>query len=98
VSQATTKIEDNIRKATINKAQMQKLEEQTENLAGQSKKFSNQAHVVRKQMWWKDMKMRICIVVGIVILLIVIIVPSGMLAHHPKILTNLTLTRSSCCF
>jgi vesicle-associated membrane protein 4 len=32
---------------------------------------------VRKQMWWKDMKMRICIIVGIIILLIVIIVPSG---------------------
>jgi vesicle-associated membrane protein 4 len=28
-------------------------------------------------MWWKDMKMRMCIIVGVIILLIVIIVPSG---------------------
>ena len=26
-------------------------------------------------MWWKDMKMRMCIVVGIIILLVIIIVP-----------------------
>jgi hypothetical protein len=30
-------------------------------------------------MWWKDVKMRMCIIIGIIILLIVIIVPSGML-------------------
>jgi hypothetical protein len=29
-------------------------------------------------MWWKDMKMRMCLIVGIIILLIVIIVPTGM--------------------
>ena len=28
-------------------------------------------------MWWKDMKMRMCIIVGIIVLLVVIIVPSG---------------------
>lgn len=26
-------------------------------------------------MWWKDMKMRMCIVIGIIILLVIIIVP-----------------------
>ena len=30
-------------------------------------------------MWWKDMKMRICIIVGIIILLAIIIIPSGKL-------------------
>jgi len=29
-------------------------------------------------MWWKDMKMRMCLIIGIIILLIVIIVPAGM--------------------
>jgi vesicle-associated membrane protein 4 len=28
-------------------------------------------------MWWKDMKMRMCLIAGIIILLIVIIVPTG---------------------
>ena len=32
------------------------------------------------QMWWKDVKMRMCLFVGIIILLIVIIVPAGMYA------------------
>ena len=29
-------------------------------------------------MWWKDVKMRICLGVGIILLLVVIIVPAGM--------------------
>lgn len=39
-------------------------------------------------MWWKDMKMRVCLIVCIIILLIVIIVPAGKIsavlpALHP---------------
>jgi len=74
------------------------LDGKTENLQKSATDFQRRSHTVRREMWWKDMKMRICIVVGIIILLIVIIVPSGMLAPHPKILISLTLTRSSCCF
>jgi vesicle-associated membrane protein 4 len=58
------------------------LQDKTQNLSNSAQAFNTRAHRVRKQMWWKDMKMRICIVVGIIILLIVIIVPSGMLAHQ----------------
>lgn len=36
---------------------------------------------MRKQMWWKDMKMRMCIIIGIILLLVVIIVPSGKTEH-----------------
>lgn len=46
-----------------------------DNLAVSALGFRRGANRVRKQMWWKDMKMRMCIVVGIIILLVIIIVP-----------------------
>jgi vesicle-associated membrane protein 4 len=53
------------------------LQDKTDNLAESAQGFRRGANRVRKQMWWKDMKMRVCIVVGIILLLVVIIVPSG---------------------
>jgi vesicle-associated membrane protein 4 len=44
-------------------------------LAQSAQGFRRGANRVRKQMWWKDMKMRMCIVIGIIILLVIIIVP-----------------------
>jgi len=52
------------------------LQDKTDNLAESAQGFRRGANRVRKQMWWKDMKMRVCIVVGIILLLVVIIVPS----------------------
>jgi Synaptobrevin len=72
------------------------LQDKTDNLARSANDFKRTTNLVRKEMWMKNMKMRICIVVGIIILLIVIIVPSG--THAPKILTSLNLTSSSCRF
>lgn len=46
-----------------------------DNLANSAQGFRRGANRVRKQMWWKDMKMRMCLVGGIVILLVIIIVP-----------------------
>ena len=34
------------------------------------------------KMWWKDFKMRICLIVGVIILLLLIIVPSVMATRH----------------
>ncbi|KAG8928931.1 hypothetical protein FRC02_006198 [Tulasnella sp. 418] len=47
----------------------------TDNLAVSAQDFRRGANRVRKNMWWKDMKMRIIIAVGIAILLVIIIVP-----------------------
>jgi vesicle-associated membrane protein 4 len=55
------------------------LQDKTDNLATSAQNFRRGANKIRKQMWWKDVKMRMCIIIGIIILLIVIIVPSGML-------------------
>lgn len=53
------------------------LQDKTDNLATQAADFRKGANTVRKKFWWKDMKMRICLIIGIIILLLVIIVPSG---------------------
>lgn len=53
------------------------LQNKTEQLGVNAQGFRRGANRVRKQMWLKDMKMRVCLIVGIIILLVVIIVPSG---------------------
>jgi len=67
---------DNINKVSERGAHLDSLQDKTDNLAVSAQGFRRGANRVRKQMWWKDMKMRMCLVVGIIILLIVIIVPS----------------------
>lgn len=68
---------DNINKVSERGARLDSLQDKTDNLAVSAQGFRRGANRVRKQMWWKDMKMRMCLIIGIIILLIVIIVPSG---------------------
>jgi hypothetical protein len=68
---------DNINKVSERGARLDSLQDKTDNLAQSAQGFRRGANRVRKQMWWKDMKMRMCLIVGIIILLVVIIVPSG---------------------
>ncbi|KAI5776151.1 synaptobrevin [Geopyxis carbonaria] len=66
---------ENINKVADRGARLDSLQDKTDNLAVSAQGFRRGANRVRKQMWWKDMKMRICLVVGIIILLALIIVP-----------------------
>lgn len=52
------------------------LQDKTDNLATSAQGFRRGANRVRKQMWWKDMKMRMCIIAGIIILILIIVIPS----------------------
>jgi vesicle-associated membrane protein 4 len=70
-------MQNNITKISERGERLDNLQDKTDHLSTQANSFRRGANRVRKQMWWKDMKMRICIIVGIIILLIVIIVPSG---------------------
>ncbi|KAK2765033.1 SNAP receptor, synaptobrevin [Arachnomyces sp. PD_36] len=67
---------ENINKVSQRGERLDSLQDKTDNLAESAQGFRRGANRVRKQMWWKDVKMRICLAVGIVILLIVIIVPA----------------------
>lgn len=67
---------DNINKVSDRGTRLDALQDKTDNLAVSAQGFRRGANRVRKQMWWKDMKMRMCLIAGIIILLVVIIVPA----------------------
>ena len=68
---------DNINKVSERGERLDSLQDKTDNLAVSAQGFRRGANRVRKQMWWKDMKMRMCIIAAVIILLlVVIIVPS----------------------
>jgi len=73
---------ENINKVSQRGERLDSLQDKTDNLAVSAQGFRRGANRVRKQMWWKDMKMRICIIVGIIILLVVIIVPAVVATKH----------------
>lgn len=74
---AVRTMQNNITKISERGERLDNLQDKTDHLSTQANSFRRGANRVRKQMWWKDMKMRMCIIVGIIILLVVIIVPSG---------------------
>ncbi|KAF2418987.1 synaptobrevin [Tothia fuscella] len=65
---------DNINKVSERGERLDSLQDKTDNLAVSAQGFRRGANRVRKQMWWKDMKMRMCIIAAVIILLLVIIV------------------------
>jgi len=66
---------ENITKVAERGERIDVLRDKTDNLAMSAQGFRRGANRVRKNMWWKDMKMRILIGVGIAVLLVIIIVP-----------------------
>ncbi|RMY93730.1 hypothetical protein D0862_09131 [Hortaea werneckii] len=76
IDRAISQMQQNITKVSERGERLDTLQDKTDSLATQANGFRRGANRVRKQMWWKDMKMRMCIIVGIIILLVVIIVPS----------------------
>ncbi|KAH6630489.1 synaptobrevin-domain-containing protein [Chaetomium sp. MPI-SDFR-AT-0129] len=55
---------------------LNRLEDATGGLADSAGDFRRGTNRLRKKMWWKDMKMRIWLGVGIVVLLAIIIIPA----------------------
>jgi len=68
-------MQDNIKKVAERGERLESLQDKTDTLAVSAQGFRRGANRVRKAMWWKDMKMRLLIGAGIVILIIVIVVP-----------------------
>ena len=69
---------ENINKVSQRGERLDSLQDKTDNLAVSAQGFRRGANRVRKQMWWKDMKMRMCIIAGLIILIVIIVVPAGM--------------------
>jgi len=68
-------MKDNLVKITERGERLDALQDKTDNLAVSAQGFRRGANRVRKAMWWKDMKMRLIIIAGLVILVIIIVVP-----------------------
>lgn len=66
---------DNINKVAERGERLDSIENRTDNLAISAQGFRRGANRVRKDMWWKDFKMRMCLIFGIIIVIIVIVVP-----------------------
>ncbi|KAF7715372.1 Uncharacterized protein PECH_001439 [Penicillium ucsense] len=73
---------ENINKVSQRGERLDSLQDKTDNLAVSAQGFRRGANRVRKDMWWKDMKMRVCLVVCVIVLLLVIIVPVAMHFKH----------------
>lgn len=76
---------ENINKVSQRGERLDSLQDKTDNLAVSAQGFRRGANRVRKQMWWKDMKMRVCLVIVVIILIIVIVVPAGELPSTRQI-------------
>ena len=70
---------ENINKVSQRGERLDSLQDKTDNLAVSAQGFRRGANRVRKQMWWKDMKMRVCLAICVIVLLVVIIVPGKIL-------------------
>jgi len=73
---------ENINKVSQRGERLDSLQDKTDNLAVSAQGFRRGANKVRKAMWWKDMKMRMCLIVGIIILLLIIIIPAVVATKH----------------
>src|SRR4051794_32899321 len=67
----------NITKVSQRGEQLDSLQDKTDNLAVSAQGFRRGANRVRKQMWWKDMKMRVCLIIAVIVLILVIVIPAG---------------------
>ncbi|OAJ41037.1 hypothetical protein BDEG_24697 [Batrachochytrium dendrobatidis JEL423] len=66
-------MQDNIHKVMQRGEQLDTLQNKTEDLQNSSLQFKRGANRVRKEMWWKDMKLKL-IIGGVVALVLVIII------------------------
>ncbi|KAL2142412.1 hypothetical protein VTI28DRAFT_1184 [Corynascus sepedonium] len=63
---------------------LEDLRDKSGKMATEAQKFRRGANGVRRQMWWKDMKMRIWLAIGIIVLLAIIIIPSVVVTKSNK--------------
>ncbi|CAG8741477.1 16484_t:CDS:2, partial [Gigaspora margarita] len=76
---------DNINRVAERGEKLDALQDKTENLSVSAQGFRRGANRVRKQMWWKDMKMRIIITLVVIALLLAIICETSirLIANKP---------------
>ena len=68
-------MQGNIHKVMQRGEQIDSLQTKTEDLQSSSLQFKRGANQVRKEMWWKDMKLKLIIggVVGVILIIIIVV-------------------------
>ncbi|TFY78790.1 hypothetical protein EWM64_g5221 [Hericium alpestre] len=74
IDDTVTIMRDNITKVVERQERLDSLQDKTDNLAVSAQGFRRNANRVRKNMWWKDMKMRIIIGLAIAVIIVIIVV------------------------
>ncbi|KFY48448.1 hypothetical protein V495_01327 [Pseudogymnoascus sp. VKM F-4514 (FW-929)] len=72
---ATAKMQHNVDKLAQRGENLNSLQDKTDNLAVSAQGFNQGANRVRRKMWASNMKWKIILTVGIIILLLIIIIP-----------------------
>ncbi|KAJ3417224.1 hypothetical protein HDV05_006430 [Chytridiales sp. JEL 0842] len=84
VDEVVNIMNDNIRNVMRRGEELETLQNKTEDLQNSSSQFQRGATAIRKEMWWKDMKMKL-ILGGVVIAIIIIIIDKQtMMAPNKK--------------
>ncbi|KAI0291982.1 synaptobrevin [Russula brevipes] len=73
---------DNITKVVERQERLDSLQDKTDNLAVSAQGFRRNANRVRKNMWWKDMKMRLIIGFAVLVIIAIIIFSIVKATHH----------------
>jgi len=73
---------ENITKVAKRGEALDALQDKTDNLAVSAQGFRRGANRVRKNMWWKDMKMRIIIGVAVSVIIVIIVVSIVKATQH----------------
>ncbi|KFY93543.1 hypothetical protein V498_04356 [Pseudogymnoascus sp. VKM F-4517 (FW-2822)] len=72
---ATAKMQHNVDKLAQRGENLSALQDKTDNLAVSAQGFNQGANRVRQKMWRSNMKWKIAVIIGIIILLCIIIIP-----------------------
>jgi len=74
IDDTVTIMRDNITKVVERQERLDSLQDKTDNLAVSAQGFRRNANRVRKNMWWKDMKMRLIIGVALLVIILIIVI------------------------
>lgn len=74
-------MQNNIEKVLDRGERLEDLQDKSENLADTATDFNVRARRLQKRMWWKQMKMKICIGISLLLIILIIVLSVALKAH-----------------
>lgn len=82
INDTTSMTKENMVKLSDRGEDLEELIDKSDKLTGQASQFRRGSNRVRKRMWLKDMRLRLCLAGGVVLLLVSIIVLTTVLLRR----------------